>query len=331
MKLVSILKLSITSTVVITASWSWRFIFRWCWRPKLVFMFYPGSDKYIKNYMFKWVYEHFPIPDITPLGLMIRPGMIGVYGTTKDVLQNVDGARLIEITEKIPTFFPFSRSVSLAGSWPSLLQKAGSPNNQAPLVDASLGTIYTMDRICAQMISKKGKDTKNAVLCILGGGGFIGKGLLPKIKENYKQIFAIDPIYTQDETKGNTVYSNDPVRIRKADAVLVLTPTGDDAAPYAEHAVNGQIWGDDTYPDMSPSTRSKLKSAGVELFKPAMVDESFRFIPPLPTFGVNRIPGCLISGMVNEVKQGITDINSFYEIADTLQVKAKLFPHQKNL
>jgi len=173
------------------------------------------------------------------------------------------------------------------------------------------------------------KRSKDAVLCILGGGGFIGKRLLPKIKNNYKQIFAIDPVYTHYETNENTVYSNDPEHIRKADAVLVLTPTGDDAAPYAQYAKKDQIWGDDTFPDMSTSTRLKFKDAGVELFKPAMVDESFRLVPPLPTFGINRIPGCLISGMVNEVKPGVTDIDSFYEVADTLKIKAKLFHHRK--
>ena len=331
MKLVSFIKLSLSSTIVIIASWSWRLIFRWCWRPKLVFMFYPGSDKYITNYMFKWVYEHFPIPDITPLGLILKPGMIGVYATTKDVLQNVEDSRLNEVTSKITTFFPSARSVSLAGSWPSMLQKAGIPNNRPPLVDASFGTIYTMDKICAKMVSKKRKETKDAILCVLGGGGFIGKGLLPKIKNHYKQIFAIDPIYAQDETEENTTFSNNPAHISKADAVLVLTPTGDDAAPYTQFAKNGQIWGDDTFPDMSTQTRAKFKNAGVKLYKPAMVDESFRFVPPLPTFGINRIPGCLISGMVNEVKQGVIDIDSFYKIADTLQIKAKLFLHRKDL
>lgn len=330
MKLVSFIKLSFSSVIVISASWSWRFLFRWCWRPRLVFMFYPGSEKYIQRYMFKWVYKYIPIPYIAPLGLMLKPGMIGVYATAKNALQDVDASRLEEITSKIPTYFPFARSVSLAGSWPSMLQKAKIPNSRPPLVDASFGTIYTMDKICEKMVSKRDKKVKDAILCIIGGGEFIGKGLLPIIKNNYKQIFTIDPIYEEDATDENTTFSCDPTHITKADAVLVLTPTGDDSAPYTQYAKKGQIWGDDTFPDMSLTTRLAFKNAGVELFKPAMVDDSFRFVPPLPTFGVNKIPGCLISGMVNEVKSGVTDIDSFYKVADTLQVEAKLFLHQKD-
>lgn len=331
MKIESFFKKSISTTAILTTSWSWKLLFRWCWRPRLAFMFYPASDKYVQKYMFKWVYDHFPIPDIFPMGLMVRPGMISVYATTKDALQNVDGSRLKEITESIPTYFPYARSVSLAGSWPSMLNKAGLSDVDSPLVDASMGTIYTMDRICAQMVKKKGKELSNAVLCILGGGGFIGKRLLPKIKNNYKQIFAIDPIYPEDRSQDNTVYSNDPAHIRYADAVLVLTPRGDDAAAYAAYAASGQIWGDDTFPDMTPRTREKIENAGARLFKPAMVDRSFRFIPPLPTFGVNRIPGCLISGIVNEIKPGVADIDEFYEVADSLNLEAKLFPHEKDL
>ena len=323
----ALLKKGVLSAAMVALSWIWRMPLRWFFRPRLVFMVYPGSRRYIRKFLFDWVYEHVPMPNIIPIGLIVRPGMIGVYASTRELLLEVDGHRLREVTEQIPAAFPFARSVSLAGSWPSLCRKAGFSAATPPLVDAALGTAYAMDRVCEAMVKRRGKEPSEACLCVLGGGGFVGNVLLPRIRDGYRRIVVVDPCYAAEEVDGSIHRSNDGRRIGEADAVLVLTPRGDDVAEHVEHAAAGQVWGDDTFPDMTASTQQRLRDAGVELFKTAMVDPSLSFIPPLPTFGRRRVPGCLISALVNERRPGVVELDEFYAVADELGLEARLFPH----
>jgi hypothetical protein len=140
-------------------------------------------------------------------------------------------------------------------------------------------------------------------------------------------VVAIDPCYRETTSDGNVTYTTDPKWISAADAVLVLTPKGDDAMQYTTYAQVDQIWGDDTFPDMSSATQRSIREKGALLFKTAMIDKTLRFIPRLPTFGINHVPGCLISALVNEKNPGTHDITHFYEIADALGLEPKLFPH----
>ena len=330
MKVITFVRLCLTSFLSLSASCLWQLLLKHCWRPKLVFMVYPGSKKYITRYIFRFLYDHLPIPDISPLGLIIRPDMVGVYATTKYPLAEVSKQQLATTTHGITKAFPYARSVSLSGSWPSLLRKAGLSNSSPPLTDATLGTVYAMERICEKMVQLRNKSTDTAKLCILGGGGFVGKGLLPVIRNRYGAVMVIDPCYQETTLDGNVTCTRDPKWIGAADAVLVLTPRGDDAMQYSTYAVVGQVWGDDTFPDMSPATQKSIKDQGALLFKTAMIDKTLRFIPQLPTFGLNHVPGCLISAMVNEIKPGIQEITRFYEIADTLGLEPALFPHGKH-
>lgn len=327
MKFTTFARLCFTSAFSLSASWLWQLLLKRCWRPKLVFMVYLGSKKYITRYIFRFLYDHFPIPDISPLGFIVRPGMIGVYATTKYPLAEVSKQQLAATTDGITKAFPYVRSVSLSGSWPSFLRKAGLSNSAPPLTDATLGTVYAMEKICEEMIQRRNKTTDKAKLCILGGGGFVGKALLPVIRDRYGAIVAIDPCYRETTSEDNVICTKDPKSIRGADAVLVLTPRGDDAIMYSTYAEVDQIWGDDTFPDMSPATQKSIRDKGALLFKTAMIDKTLRFIPSLPTFGINHVPGCLISAMVNEKKPGIQGISRFYEIADTLGLEPRLFPH----
>lgn len=330
MKVTTFARLFFNSTVSLSVSWLWQLLVKRWWRPKLVFMVYPGSKKYITRYIFRFIYDHVPIPDISPLGIIIRPDMIGVYATTKYPLADVSKNQLAAATAGIIKTFPYARSVSLSGSWPSFLSKAGLSNSTPPLIDAALGTVYAMDKICAEMIRLRNETTGNARLCILGGGGFVGKALLPVIRNRYGAIMAIDPCYRETIHDDNVICTSDPKWIRTADAVLVLTPRGDDTAPYSKYAKVDQIWGDDTFPDMSPATQKSIRDKGAILFKTAMIDKTLRFIPPLPTFGINHVPGCLISAMANEKKPGIQDMAHFYKIADTLGLAPMLFPHGRD-
>ncbi len=106
--------------------------------------------------------------------IIIRPDMVGVYATTKYPLADVSTKQLAATTTGTTQRFPYAPSVSLSGSWPSYLSKAGLSNSTPPLIDATLGTVYAMDRICTEMIRLRNKITGKSRLCILGGGGFVG-------------------------------------------------------------------------------------------------------------------------------------------------------------
>jgi len=294
-------------------------------------MVYPGNRRYRDKLVSERLLPWLGLPDLVPIGLLKSGGRWGLYATAQDLLNEVDDERLAEVTAAIGTTFPSARSVSLAARWPSLLEKAGIPHDRAPLVNATLGTVYAMDRVCAEMVRRCDKPPEQATLAILGGGGFVGRRLLPRLVGRYGRVVAVDTAYAQPEEADGALRTGDPSVLGDADAVLVLTPRGDDAAPYARFARTGQVWGDDTFPDMQPATQREFLRRGARLYKTSLVDETLRFVPPLPTFGSNHVPGCLVAAIVNERRPGLTDVDEFYREADQAGLRARLFEHRDDV
>lgn len=318
---------ALSGLTLFVLAWTWLAAGRWLWRPSLVFMVYPGSRRYQDRFILRSWLRWMPFPDIVPIGLVRVSGRWGVYASATHILTEEPPQVVGRITRSIMRTFPYARSVSLAGGWPSTLAKAGLPTHGGPIVNGTRGTVYAMERVCDAMVRRCGVPASEAHLCVLGGGGFVGRKLLPRLAKRYARVTAIDPCYEREERDGHVCRTPSPELLASADAVLVLTPRGDDALAYARHAAPGQIWGDDTFPDMSLATQAAFCRRGVRLFKTSLADTTLRFLPKLPTFGRSKVPGCLVAALVNEVEPDVESTNRFYRLADRSGVEARLFEH----
>ena len=72
----------------------------------------------------------------------------------------------------------------------------------ARILDATLGTVYAMQRVCEAMVRRRGLAPAEARLAVLGGGGFVGRELLPRLEGRYRTLIAVDPCYTVDTRIG---------------------------------------------------------------------------------------------------------------------------------
>ena len=78
--------------------------------------------------------------------------------------------------------------------------------------------------------------------------------------------------------------------------MLAITARGNDCVSYVPHAQPGQIWGDDTHPEMGHKLVRSLRGQGVKLFK-VFNTGGARFVPRLPGFPSHTIPGCLLMAL----------------------------------
>merc|ERR1712032_1718574 len=84
-----------------------------------------------------------------------------------------------------------------------------------------------------------------------------------------------------------------------ADIVLVFTPRGDDVVDVIPEASRtGQLWTDDTHPQMGTAARNALSSRGVEITKLVCTDRSLSMTPALPGFHRGWLPGCLVTAIM---------------------------------
>ena len=105
-------------------------------------------------------------------------------------------------------------------------------------------------------------------LAMIGGGPTIRKA----IEGAYKDL-GFSELVVVDSQKATDI-RGDAQRIANANIVIVLTKSGDDVKQYANYGAvqPGQIWLDDTFPEMTNSTRVRLQMSGATVYKLSAVD-----------------------------------------------------------
>eukprot|EP00775_Hariotina_reticulata_P011407 gene11407-11555_t len=123
----------------------------------------------------------------------------------------------------------------------------------------------------------------------------------PAATSLFKQVIALDTRYKGTHTEQwGVLCTAEPKDLETADVVLVITRSGDDVAEYVEHAQPGQVWGDDTHPEISQAVLGRLSARGVSVHK-AMARRSppTLLLPRLAGWPVTGTPGCLLMALVS--------------------------------
>ncbi len=298
-------------------------------KPDYVFVLYPGTEAHKRHYFPPWV-ERILRP-VFPAGV-IRFG--SHWGLLVGGLASAE--TLESAPERLETFlsdvhgqFGGVESIALAGRLPSLAVRSGLGLDR-PFTHGDRGTVCAMLGAIRQLAGMLGKPTKDVTLALIGGAGFIGSRLIESLTTEFDRVIAVDPRYAGASREvGNVFYTARAEDVAEAEAVMVLTACGSDTAGIAHHLSSGTVVADDTHPEMPEAIRSTMEERGATVLKATVADARIRFVPALPDFRSDDIPGCLLEALVVVLrgKEILDSQSEFNRAAEELGFAARLTPH----
>ena len=298
-------------------------------KPDYIFVVYPGTERDKRVYFPEWA-ERLLRP-LFPAGFM-RFGeywglVVGGLATAESIEASPD--RLRTLLEEAREEFPGVQVIALAGRLPSIAARNGV-TLEAPFTVGDRGTLCTMLGAADEQARLLGKPPHDVTIAVPGGAGFIGTQLVQHLSPRFGRVIALDPRYrSEHHWEGNVLYTDRPGDIAEAEAVLVMTGRGEDAAGLVPFVAAGAVVADDTHPQIPSRVRTALTEAGATVLRASVSNTAFRMTPPLPLIRPGHTPGCLLEALV--VVHGGPEVLASQEAFDGaaagLGFHASLSPH----
>jgi len=288
--------------------WPSLLIFRTFRLFDYLFLVYPGTDYDLDGYCPRvlarsWLFSGKPV-----LGGVITQGATGVRGlilvvpnTAREMLTNrLIVANIITRLNRIAKLVG-ANSIALAGQLPSIIDKHGM-STSTKFVNGKLGTVFAIESTLEKILERE-KIVKEPVIAIVGTG-FIGEAILEHQKQKGRNVLGFN-------------IDSDAEKISAADIAIVLTPRGKDFLPYVPHLKPGAIIIDDTHPRIFGNMQ------GARLYKVAMAIDDVQFLPKLPGYLYDWIPGCAIEAILQARfgRDTISDVEKARDAANTIGLK----------
>jgi hypothetical protein len=248
-----------------------------------VFLVYPGTDYDLDGYCPRWLAQSWLFSGRPVPGGIVTRGATGVRGlilvvpnTARQLLAEKPIVLAIVKRLEFISSLVGADTIAMAGQLPSIAEKHGIVTNQK-FVDGKLGTVFTIESTLEKILELDEVEPEPVIAVI--GTGFIGQVVLENQKRKDRKVVGCN---LDSEVKN----------ISNADIVIVLTPRGKDFIPYIPHLKKGAIIIDDTHPRIFANIENAT------LYKVAMSIERVRFIPKLPGYRYNWVPGCAIEAIL---------------------------------
>jgi hypothetical protein len=348
------LGLSMLSFIIVPASLALSVLTRWCCQPELLWVVYAGDTTQLQRsgfYPARDCYEAvlswlaLPVPTYVPISRISRGelrGLVVVLSHSIDELEacpELLNASLISIEHD----FGHCKAIALAGRLPALAHRARLALPR-PFITEQVGTVCMTTRAVKQLAATHGdaKPTSAQVVAVFGGAGYTGRQIVHRIARDFAEVIAIDPAFAckaevssrpHGPVGGTVVESAAATRASCAQIVLTFTPKGDDVRTAIEQAVSpGQLWTDDTHPQMSSKTRTAIQRAGAKVFKLTAKDPCLSMWPAVPGFHNSWLPGCLVTGLMVASESGVqgldlSDTDACERAFDALGLVVRNKPH----
>lgn len=300
-------------------------------RPDYVFAAYPGSEAHKRHCFPPWVER--TLRPVFPVAVIRFGRYWGLMVSGLASAETLESApeQLEAFLSEVHGQFEGVEAIALAGRLPSLAAKRGV-DLDPPFTHGDRGTVCAMLWATRQLAQRLGKPTDDVTLALIGGAGFIGSRLIESLTTEFDRVIAVDPRYAgASREAGNVFYTARAEDVREAEAVMVLTARGSDTASIAHHLRSGTVVADDTHPEMPEAIRDVMEERGATVLKATVADDRIRFVPALPDFRSDDIPGCLLEALV-VVQRGEEILDSqagFNRAADELGFRARLTPHRR--
>jgi hypothetical protein len=291
-----------------------------------IFFTYAGGKKDVRGY--GPVFISRLLPSIIPVGYMRKKEGIGrgiVLGTARSARDFYNPESVFTALAVLARWRKKTGAVALAlgGQLPSIMEKNGV-GLRPPYVKSIYGTVFILHAIVSRLIEDNRLVPEKLTVGIIGIG-FIGSALTKYFSGLYKTVIAVDNRLDPGSSwPRNVTYTDDHSKLRTCDIVILLTGRGDDAAAAFRHFKKNVIVIDDAHPQLSRDYIEKIRLEKQGSVNKAVVGlEGIRYIPKLPGFKADWIPGCAVEVIV-ATKFGFT-----YQSQDefnSLAVKAGFFP-----
>ncbi len=249
-----------------------------------IFLVYPGKDKDIEAFCPLWLAKSVLFSAkptiagiITKSKTNARGLMLVVPNSTHDLIHHKQiSLNIMNNLNKIAKIVGAS-TIGMAGQGPGIMQKHGIDTGDK-FMYGTMGTIFSISETIHAAL-KKNNFAKNAKVVTVGKS-FISKGLVDFLNIHGYHAFEIN-------------LSDGPLSIENADIVIVITLSGKLFYPFIPHLKDSSIVIDYTHPKMLK------RPTNAYFYKVATGIDGVKFIPPLPGYKEDWIPGCSIESIVH--------------------------------
>jgi len=248
-----------------------------------LFLVYPGTDYDLDGYCPRWLARSRLFSGRPVTGGIITRGATGVRGlilvvpnTARQLL--AEKSIVLDIVNRLESISSLvgATTIAMAGQLPSIVEKHGIATNQK-FVNGKLGTVFAIETTLEKILELE-NSVANPLIAVIGTG-FIGHAVLENQKHRGRNAVGFN-------------IESDAKQISTADIVIVLTPRGKDFMPYIPYLKKGAIIIDDTHP------RIFARIENATLYKVAMSVEGVQFLPKLPGYLFDWVPGCAIEAIL---------------------------------
>jgi hypothetical protein len=283
-----------------------------------IFLVYPGSDSDLEGYCPKWLAKSKLFFSKPAFGGIISNSACGrglilvVPNTIEEMLRNKD-----KCCHKIYTWLLIihwivgTKAIALAGQAPGIFHRNGL-NMSKPFVRGNKGTVFSVLSTINQVAKMKGLETGRFAIAIVGVG-YVGDMLLSSLKNEGHVAFGID---IKCRRMGVVLPEGGQAYLKIVDMAVVLTPRGSDFLPYVQYLKPGSIVIDDTHPRINANNPD-----GIEFYKVALGIDGARFLPGLPGYKPEWLPGCTLEAMYSAktgMFNGDEGVETFYYNAEKI-------------
>ncbi len=248
-----------------------------------IFLVYPGKDKDIDGYCPLWLaksvlYSGKPaIAGIITRGNIKARGLVLVVpNTTFECIANKQVSVEIMKNLKMIAKIVGAHTIGMAGQGPGIMKKHTIDIGEN-FMHGTMGTVFSISETIKAALEEIdfSKELKTVVI----GKSYISTGLVGFLNKNG---------YSASEMS----VSDDPSLIKEADIVIVITSRGKSFYPFIPYLKNSSIVIDYTHPKM------QKKPQNTYFYKVATGIHGVKFIPRLPGYKANWIPGCCIESVI---------------------------------
>lgn len=270
-----------------------------------VFVVYPGTLDQVQGYGPLLLRKL--VPTISIIGV-VKKGRVGKRGLVvaipwddDEIEKNELHDTIVRNVEKLAAAIG-ATSIALAGRLPGILTQGGRKNVlNPPFVVGDKGAVFTIIRSVAKAIEAENLDCTTIHIGIVGYG-FIGSRVANVLQESIVEpIRASDPRITV-EKRTKVWLSANPEILTDCNLVIVLAGKGEqfkDTVPYLK---NGVIVVDDTHPQIPGDVCAEVRKRGGKVLKAVLVLPGMKFLPRLPKWEANWLPGCCVEAVVAAMK-----------------------------
>ena len=270
-----------------------------------IFTVYPGSMKDVEGYVpstFKELFKSMTsgkpfVAGIITSGNGYGRGLILAVPNTVEQFK-VDRMLVGRIMRRLNFVRNMmgAKTISIAGQGPRYF-KSHFPYEQ-PFVYGLRGRVFSVMET-VEKVFETHQLSKDKASVVLLGIGEIGEAI---IRNLMSQGYNITGVNIHVREGGVEIDEAGFEALMKADVVVVQTPRGDDVVRYYSDLKKTAILVDDSHPRLTKVPKE------IKFYKVAIGRPGVQFIPPLPGYRADWIPGCVQESMV-VAETGHHDLN----------------------